>query len=56
MQKKFYDGRDMIINAFKDKTFSFSPEGFPEYVFLNTPKQEIPIDEISDFGIKEIFN
>ena len=52
----------MIINAFKDKIFPLSPEGFPEYggrgededkIF--TPKQVTPRDEVCDFGIKEIF-
>ena len=55
------DGREIIINAFKDKIFPLSFEGFPEYggrgededkIF--TPKQVTPRDEVSDFGIKEI--
>ena len=30
--KKIYDGREMIINAFKDKIFPLNPEeSFPEY-------------------------
>ena len=29
--KKFYDGREIIINAFKNKIFPLSPENFPEY-------------------------
>ena len=50
----------MIINAFKDKIFPLSPEGFPEYEDEDednffTTKEVTPSDEISDLGIKEIF-
>ena len=29
--KKFFDGREIIINTFKNKIFPLRPEGFPEY-------------------------
>ena len=62
--EKFYDRREMIINAFQDKIFPLSPEGFPEYEGRDedenedkifTTKQVTQRYEISDFGIKEIF-
>ena len=29
--KNFYDGREMIINGFRNKIFPLSPENIPEY-------------------------
>ena len=65
--KKFYDGREMIINAFGDKIFPLSPkEGLFESVGRDededededrfyTPKELTPRSEITDFGIREMF-
>ena len=67
----FYDGREIIINAFKDKIFPLNPkESFPEYKDKDededenedkdedrfyTPKEITPRSEIPDFGIREMF-
>ena len=60
-----YDGREMIINAFKDKIFTLSPEeGLSESVGRDedededrfyTPKEVTPRSEIADFGIRQMF-
>ena len=41
--KNFYDGREMIINAFKDKIFPLSPEDF----FENEDEDEDLLTKIS---------
>ena len=63
--KNFFDGREMIINAFKDKIFPLSLEGgLSESVGRDkdeddnrfyTPKEVTPRSEIPDFGIREMF-
>ena len=45
--KKNYDGREMIINAFKDKVFPLNPEeSFPEY-------KDRDEDEDEDFTLQK---
>ena len=71
MQKKIYDEREMIINAFKDKLFPLNlEESFPEYKDRDedeyedeeededkfyTPKEVTPTSKIPGFGIREMF-
>ena len=45
--KKFYDGREMIINAFKDKIFPFNPE---EGLSKSISRDE---DEDEDFTLQK---
>ena len=65
--KNFHDGREMIINAFKDKIFPLNPEkSFPEYKDRDedededgdkfySPKEVTSRSEITDFGFREMF-
>ena len=63
--KKFYDGREIITKAFKDKIFPLSlEEGLSEFAGRDededkdrfyTPKEVTPRTEIPDFGIREMF-
>ena len=60
--KKFYDGREMIINTFKNKIFPLSSEDFPEYKDRDedesddefyTPRELETIPELSNFENEE---
>ena len=60
--KKFYDGTEMIINAFKNKIFPLCSEDFPEYKDRDedesndefyTPRELEAIPELSNFENEE---
>ena len=60
--KIIYDGREIIINAFKNKIFPFSPEDFPEYIGRDeyesddefyTPRELEAIPKLSNFENEE---